>query len=118
MPNQSNALDSVFHSLSDPTRRAVIQRLSQGPASVSELAQPFDMALPSFVQHLKVLEDANLIRSKKRGRVRTCEVVKDSLSSAEQWMAEQRAYWNSTLDALAEFVETELPPKRRKGKSQ
>ena len=118
MPNQSNALDSVFHSLADPTRRAVIQRLCKGPASVSELARPFDMALPSFVQHLRVLENANLIRSKKQGRVRTCEVVKDSLSSAEQWMAEQRAYWETTLDALAEFVETNQPTKRRKGKSR
>lgn len=117
MPNQSTTLDSVFHSLSDPTRRAVIQRLCRGPASVSELAQPFDMALPSFVQHLRVLEDANLIRSQKKGRIRTCEVVKDSLSSAEQWMAEQRAYWETTLDALADFVETEQPMKKRKGKS-
>ncbi|WP_299399813.1 helix-turn-helix transcriptional regulator, partial [Pelagibius sp.] len=80
MPNQEAALDTVFRALADPTRRAVIQRLNRGPASVTELAEPFDMALPSFLQHLKVLEESGLVRSKKVGRVRTCSVKQRELA--------------------------------------
>ena len=105
MPNQSIALDGVFHALSDPTRRAVVQRLSRGPASVSELARPFKMALPSFLQHLQVLEDSGLIRSKKVGRVRTCRFEPDTLTRAEKWMAEQRALWEGRLDRLEDYLE-------------
>lgn len=105
MPNNSTALNKVFHALSDPTRRAVIQRLSDGPASVSELAQPFDMALPSFVGHLKVLEDSGLVESEKAGRVRTCRVVGETLSSAEQWLAQRRQFLEERLEALAEYLE-------------
>jgi DNA-binding transcriptional ArsR family regulator len=109
MPNQVSELDNVFRALADPTRRSVIQRLSTGPASVSELAEPFDMALPSFVQHLKVLEDSGLIRSEKVGRVRTCRMVTEKLSSAEQWIADRRRYWEDRLEALASYVEGSKP---------
>lgn len=104
MPNQEAALDTVFRALADPTRRAVIQRLSRGPASVSELAEPFEMALPSFLQHLKVLEDSGLVRSKKSGRVRTCEIAADELAKAEKWIGQQRAIWAGRLDRMEEVI--------------
>jgi len=106
MPNQSVQLDRVFRALGDPTRRAVIKRLSRGPAPVSELAEPFDMALPSFLQHLKVLEGSGLVRSRKAGRVRTYEVSPSQLKAAEGWMAEQRAVWERRFDQLDEYLET------------
>ena len=104
MPNQVATLDTVFHALADPTRRAVLQRLSRGPASVSELAKPFGMALPSFLQHLRVLEHSGLVRSKKTGRVRTCEMEPQPLTTAEQWIAEQRALWDARLDRLDDYL--------------
>lgn len=107
MANYSALLDQVFRALADPTRRAVVQKLSDGPATVSELAEPFDMALPSFVGHLKVLEQCGLVRSAKTGRVRTCHLVTDSLSPAEQWLTERRQLWEGRLDALANLVEEE-----------
>jgi DNA-binding transcriptional ArsR family regulator len=100
MPNQQAFLDDAFRALADPTRRAVLERLSLGTASVSELAQPFEMALPSFLQHLRVLEDSGLIRSHKVGRVRTCAVNSLYLKQAEIWLAEQRAIWEKRLDQL------------------
>ena len=102
MPNQR--LDDVFHALADPTRRAVVQRLSDGPATVSELAAPFTMALPSFLQHLKVLEDAGLLRSAKAGRVRTCELRPDPLSDAQQWIALRHDLWSRRLDRMAAYL--------------
>jgi DNA-binding transcriptional ArsR family regulator len=104
MTNQQAALDHVFHALADPTRRAVLHRLSRGPASVSELAKPFDIALPSFLQHLNVLERGGLVRSKKVGRVRTCEVVPQRLEQAERWIAGQRALWEGRLDRMEQYV--------------
>jgi DNA-binding transcriptional ArsR family regulator len=100
MANQSVSLDSVFHALADPTRRAVVQRLSEGPATVSELAAPFDMALPSFVKHISVLEKSHLIVSRKRGRVRTCRLDHKNLVGAERWFDELRAQWSSRYDNL------------------
>ena len=82
----------------------MLQRLSSGPASVSELAQPFEMALPSFLQHLQVLEASGLIQSRKAGRVRTCEMESEPLATAEQWIAEQRALWEGRLDRLETYV--------------
>ena len=105
MPNQEIQLNTVFHALADPTRRAVIQRLGQGPASVTELAQPFDMALPSFMQHLQVLEEGGLIKSKKKGRIRTCEIRPKQLSKAERWFADQRDLWEGRLDRLDAYLE-------------
>ncbi len=104
MPNQTAVLDGAFHALADPTRRAVLERLSRGTASVSELAQPFDMALPSFLQHLRVLEDSGLIRSHKVGRVRTCAVNSRCLSEAESWLAKQRSLWEKRLDQLDSYL--------------
>ncbi|MEO6215174.1 MAG: metalloregulator ArsR/SmtB family transcription factor [Sphingomonas sp.] len=100
MANQTMVLDSVFHALADPTRRAVIQRLGRGSATVSELAQPFDMALPSFVKHISVLERSRLIRSCKRGRVRTCSLERDNFAVAERWLDELRAQWASRYNNL------------------
>jgi DNA-binding transcriptional ArsR family regulator len=100
MGNNHAALDSIFHALADPTRRAVIQRLAQGSATVSELAEPFDMALPSFVKHIAVLEASGLIGSKKIGRVRTCTLKPRKLAAAERWFGEQRALWESRYHNL------------------
>lgn len=100
MPNQSIALDRVFQALADPTRRAVLERLGGGPAPVSELALPFKMALPSFTQHLTVLENCGLVESSKTGRVRTYQLSPQPLKVAEDWMASQRALWERRLDQL------------------
>ncbi len=104
MPNQSPRLDRVFHALADPTRRAVLKRLGSGPAPVSELAQPFRMALPSFSQHLDVLENCGLVRSRKTGRVRTYRIAPQPLEAAERWMASQRAIWERRLDQLDNYL--------------
>jgi DNA-binding transcriptional ArsR family regulator len=101
---QSAVTDEVFHALSNPTRRKVLERLSVGPASVSELAAPFDMQLPSFVQHLSVLEESRLVRSKKRGRVRTYELAPERFKAAEDWLAERRQEWEARLDRFDEYV--------------
>jgi DNA-binding transcriptional ArsR family regulator len=105
MPNQQQ-LGRVFQALTDPTRRAVLERLTRGPAPVSELAQPFDMALPSFVQHLQVLEKCGLVQSKKQGRVRTYTLAPQPLKAAEHWLSAQRAHWERRLDALDDFLKT------------
>jgi DNA-binding transcriptional ArsR family regulator len=97
-------LDRVFRALGDPTRRAVLSRLSAGPAPVSELARSFDMALPSFTQHLDVLEQCGLVRSRKAGRVRTYRLVPRALKAAERWMAQQRALWERRLDQLDKYL--------------
>jgi DNA-binding transcriptional ArsR family regulator len=104
MANLHARLDGTFHALADPTRRAVLANLTRGPASVSDLARPFDMALPTFLQHLKVLEDSGLIRSRKRGRVRTCELKPKPLADAGRWMSEQLALWTRRLDQLDDFL--------------
>jgi len=111
MPNAVEPIDTVFRALSDPTRRRVLERLSRRPASASKLAAPFDMALPSFVQHLAVLEDSGLVRSKKTGRVRTYQLVPKRLRLAENWLAQQRDIWERRLDQLDEYL-TELKEKR------
>jgi DNA-binding transcriptional ArsR family regulator len=97
-------LDRVFRALGDPTRRAVLSRLSAGSAAVSELARAFDMALPSFTQHLDVLERSGLVRSRKAGRVRTYRLVPRPLKAAERWMAQQRALWERRLDQLDKYL--------------
>lgn len=98
-------LDRIFHALSDPTRRAVVERLREGPATVTELAQPFDMALPSFLKHLTVLERAGLTESDKPGRSRRCRLADDALVPVSAWMADQRALWEGRTERLAAFVE-------------
>ena len=104
MPNQTHHLDKIFYALADPTRRSVMERLCRGPASVSELAQPFNMALPSFLQHLKVLEQSGLLRSHKVGRVRTCQIEPQALEMTERWLAEQRTLWERRLDQLDDYL--------------
>ena len=101
---QSAAVDGVFHALSNPTRRKVLERLSTGPATVSELAAPFDMQLPSFVQHLSVLERSRLVTSKKHGRVRTYEIAPERLKVAEDWLSERRRMLEARLDRFDQYV--------------
>jgi DNA-binding transcriptional ArsR family regulator len=97
--------DEVFHALSNATRRKVLERLSVGPATVSELAARFDMQLPSFVQHLSVLEQSRLVRSTKRGRVRTYEIAPERLEVAADWLTERRRVWEARLDRFDRYVE-------------
>jgi len=101
---QSAVADDVFYALSNSTRRKVLEQLSVGPATVSELAAPFDMKLPSFVQHLSVLEQSRLVKSKKRGRVRTYEIAPDRLKVAEDWLTERRQLWEVRLDRFDKYV--------------
>ena len=108
MPHQSARLDLVFQSLADPTRRAVLKRLSKGPAQVSDLAKPFHMALPSFMQHLAVLEKNGLVKSLKSGRVRTYQLSPKPLELAENWLGKQRAIWDVRLDQLDEYLTKNL----------
>jgi len=108
MENHSTALDTAFRALADPTRRAVLGRLMRGPAPVKELAKPFDMGLPSFMKHLKVLEESRLITSEKVGRVRTCRVRMEQLAAAENWLSEQRVLWEARTDRLTDYVENRM----------
>ena len=101
---QSAVTDDVFNALGNPTRRKVLERLSAGPATVSELAAPFDMQLPSFVQHLSILEQSRLVTSKKRGRVRTYEIAPKRFEVVEGWLAERRKEWEARLDRFDEYV--------------
>ncbi|WP_072806485.1 ArsR/SmtB family transcription factor [Rhodococcoides yunnanense] len=104
MAQHSDQLDGIFHALSDPTRRAVLGRLRQGPASVSELAEPFDMALPSFMKHVGVLEQGGWIRTHKEGRVRTCALESAPFGVVEEWLNEQQEIWEAHTDRLEQFV--------------
>jgi DNA-binding transcriptional ArsR family regulator len=101
---QSAVVDDVFYALSNSTRRKVLERLSGGPATVSELAAPFDMKLPSFVQHLSVLEQSRLVKSKKQGRVRTYEIAPERFKLAENWLTERRQLWEGRLDRFDKYV--------------
>ena len=114
MLNESAWLDLAFQALADPTRRGMLARLSQGPASVSELARPFRMSLPAVMQHLQALEMSGLVRSEKKGRVRTCQLEPKALSAAESWIAEQRALWEGRLDRLEDYLETLRPKENEK----
>ena len=106
MANQTVQLNHVFQALADPTRRAVLKRLSRGPAPTLELARRFDMALPSFTQHLGVLEKSGLVKSKKSGRVRTYQLAPQPLQAAESWMTNQRKLWERRLDQLDAYLLT------------
>ena len=97
----------MYQALADPTRRGMVERLSLGPASVSELARPLDMSLSAVVQHLKILEASGLVHTKKQGRVRTCTIDTGALSLAEQWIAERRALWQGRLDRLGDFLDSQ-----------
>ena len=101
---QHQTLDRVFQALSDPSRRAIVDRLSQGDASVSELAKPLAMSLAAVVQHIQLLEASGLIRTQKTGRVRNCHLDRDVLSQAETWLSQRRAMWERNLDRLGEVL--------------
>ena len=104
MEQHAERLNGIFQALADPTRRAVLGRLGKGPASISELAKPFDMALPSFMKHIHLLEGSGLIRTRKQGRVRTCAIEKKPFAVAGAWLSAQRALWEGRTDRLEQFV--------------
>nr|WP_282432933.1 metalloregulator ArsR/SmtB family transcription factor [Leptospira johnsonii] len=104
MPKYSNHLDNLFHALGDPTRRSILERLSMGPATVGELAEPFKMALPSLMQHLGVLEDSSLVRSEKVGRVRTYKLTQETMRVGEDWFVRQRTLWERRLNQLDSYL--------------
>jgi DNA-binding transcriptional ArsR family regulator len=106
MLNQSPSLDRLFHALADPARRAMVERLSRGPAPVSELARPLPMSLAAAMQHLDVLQAAGLVQSEKTGRVRTCSIAPEALSLAEQWINARRSEWEHRLDRLGDYLQT------------
>jgi DNA-binding transcriptional ArsR family regulator len=109
-------LDLMFQALADPTRRGMVERLSRGPASVSELARPLSMSLSAVVQHLQILEASGLVRSEKAGRVRTCRIEPAALRTAEDWIAGRRATWERRLDRLGDYLaeQDDRPDQRRK----
>jgi DNA-binding transcriptional ArsR family regulator len=118
MLNQRH-VDRVFHALDDPTRRAMLERLSRGPVSVSQLAEPLAVSLAAVVQHLQVLEESGVIRTEKVGRVRTCSIAPEGLRLAEQWINERMTLWQRRLDRLGEILaehEAEEPLHKRKRK--
>ncbi|HJT43251.1 MAG TPA: metalloregulator ArsR/SmtB family transcription factor [Rhizomicrobium sp.] len=106
-------LDKTFAALADPARRAMVDQLAAGPATVSELAKPLPMSLPAVMLHLKVLEDCGLVTSQKLGRVRTCRIAPQMLSQAEQWVAQRRAMWERNLDRLGAYLEETKPEDER-----
>jgi len=107
MPNyQPQPLDRLFQALADPARRAMVERLSKGPASVSELARPLEMSLPAVMQHLAMLEESGLVRSEKVGRVRTCRVAPGAMNQAEQWLNDRRQGWERKLDRLEAYLDS------------
>jgi DNA-binding transcriptional ArsR family regulator len=107
------AIDQVFHALGDPTRRALVEQLSRGPASVTDLAKPLDITLAAVVQHLQVLAQSGVVRTEKVGRVRTCRIEPKGLNVAAEWIAERRSLWERRLDRLGDILAEETQPKRR-----
>jgi DNA-binding transcriptional ArsR family regulator len=110
MNNNKPEIDRIFHALGDPTRRAMVEKLSQGPASVSRLAEPFGITLAAVVQHLQVLEECGLVRTEKLGSVRTCRLDPAGFAVATQWLADRRSLWERSLDRLADFLRTPEEP--------
>jgi DNA-binding transcriptional ArsR family regulator len=107
MPSRRVSVDRVFHALGDPTRRAIVEKLSRGPISVSQLAAPLAITLAAVVQHLQILEESGLVHTEKVGRVRTCSIETSGLSIAEQWIADRRSLWERRLDRLGKLLEEE-----------
>lgn len=108
MLKQQSGLDAMFQALADPSRRSMVERLSRGSASVSELAAPLDMSMPAVMQHLAVLEASGIVRSTKIGRVRSCQLEPAALTAAEQWMSQQRLLWEQRLDRLGAMLAAEM----------
>jgi DNA-binding transcriptional ArsR family regulator len=104
MPRKKPDLDRIFHALGDPTRRAIMEKLSRGPMSVSRLAEPFDITLAAVVQHLQVLEESGLVETEKIGRVRTCRIEPSGLSAAFKWIGDRRGSWERRLDRLGDLL--------------
>lgn len=104
MLNYQPSLDRVFHALADPTRRAIVERLSRGSGSVSEIAGPLDMTLAAVVQHIQVLEQGGVISTRKQGRVRTCQLEPRALDIVDRWVAQRRSMWERNLDRLGEVL--------------
>jgi DNA-binding transcriptional ArsR family regulator len=104
MQTQQAVIDRVFHALGDPTRRAIVEKLSEGPISVSHLAKPLEITLAAVVQHLQILEKSGLVHTEKVGRVRTCRIEPTGLSVAEQWIEDRRALWEKRLDRLGDLL--------------
>ncbi len=104
MPGQKVKIDRVFHALGDPTRRAILEKLGEGPVSVSRMAEPLELTLAAVVQHLQVLEESGLVRTEKVGRVRTCRIEPKGLSVAEQWIRDRRTIWERRLDRLGDLL--------------
>jgi DNA-binding transcriptional ArsR family regulator len=114
MLKQKDPLDLAFQALADPSRRVMVDRLTRGPASVSQLAEPLAMSLPAVYQHLQVLEASGLVRTEKAGRVRTCSIEPAALRSAEQWISDRRTTWERRLDRLGDYLaEHPEPPDDR-----
>jgi DNA-binding transcriptional ArsR family regulator len=111
-------IEQVFHAFGDPTRRKLVEQLSQGPASVSDLAKPLGITLAAVVQHLQVLERCGVVRTHKVGRVRTCHIEPAGLDVAAEWIAERRALWERRLDRLGEILAVEEPPTGRATKKR
>jgi len=107
MSAQQDRVDRVFHALGDPTRRAILERLSRGPISVSGLAEPLELTLAAVVQHLQVLEESGLVRTEKTGRVRTCRIEPDGLGVARRWIDDRKSIWEKRLDRLGGLLESE-----------
>lgn len=107
MPSSTNSVDHVFHALGDGTRRAILEMVSEGPVSVSRLAEPLGITLAAVVQHLQILEESGLVHTEKIGRVRTCRIKPAGLSVAEQWIRDRRSVWERRLDRLGELLESE-----------
>jgi DNA-binding transcriptional ArsR family regulator len=104
MQKKNPSVDRVFHALGDPTRRSILEKLSEGPISVSRLAEPLDITLAAVVQHLQVLEESGLVQTEKIGRVRTCRIEPAGLSTAEQWIRDRRSRWERRLDRLGDLL--------------
>ena len=104
MLNYQPSLDRVFHALADPTRLAIVERLSRGSVSVSEIAEPLDMTLAAVVQHIQVLEQSGVISTRKQGRVRTCQLEPRALDIVDRWIAQRRSIWERNLDRLGEVL--------------
>lgn len=108
MLKQSDVLDTMFQALADPSRRSMIERLSRGPASVSQLAEPLNMSMPAVMQHLGVLEASGLVRTSKTGRVRSCQLEPAALTAAEAWIQDRRLVWEQRFDRLGALLEEEM----------
>jgi DNA-binding transcriptional ArsR family regulator len=104
VPSEQTQIDRVFHALGDPTRRAILESLTEGPKAVSWLAKPLDISLAAVVQHLQILEESGLVRTEKSGRIRTCQIAREGLVVAEKWIGDRRSIWERRMDQLGDLL--------------